>query len=84
MDLFVEVIKRLKHGTQIVFTPDNVADGDDFLLFSSRYRLCRCTFRNEGLWYVDFDDDTDETMLLEDCPKSFFRSILKNIDKVLF
>ena len=76
MDLFSEVLMKIKDGMEITFTPDNVADGDDFFIFSA-YKRIKVTFKNYGIWFVLFD--CDEPMRLEDCPDSFFRSILKNI-----
>lgn len=61
---------------EITFTPSNVAYGDRFLIFSA-YKSCKVTFRNHGLWWVYFDND--DPMLLEECPTSFYESILKNI-----
>lgn len=74
--LFLDLLHKLTDGLEITFTPDNVADGDNFLIFSA-YKSVKCTFKNCGLWYVLFD--CDEPMLLEECPESFYRSILKNI-----
>ena len=77
-DLFGKVLKKIKDGMEITFTPDNVAQGDDFLIFSAS-KTCKVTFKisRSGIIWCWFDDD--EPMLLEDCPDSFFRSILKNI-----
>ena len=75
-DLFSEVLDKIQDGMTIIFTPYNVAWGDDFLIFSATKEI-KVTFKNFGLWYVLFDGD--EPMLLEDCPESFFESILKNI-----
>ena len=76
-DLFSEVLNKIKDGMEITFTPKNVAWGDDFLIFSA-YKKIKITFRQFGdLWYVLFNGD--EPMLLEDCPESFYESILKNI-----
>lgn len=75
-DLFTQVLNKIKDGMSITFTPNNVAWGDDFLIFSATKKI-KVTFKDFGLWYVLFDDD--EPMLLEDCPESFYVSILKNI-----
>ena len=75
-DLFSELLAKLKDGMTITFTPNNVAWGDDFLIFSATKKI-KVTFKNFGLWYVLFEGD--EPMLLEDCPESFYESILKNI-----
>lgn len=77
-DLFIEVMQKIKDGQKIVFTPDNVADGDNFLIFGSWRKKQEVTFhKNRVPYWVEFDGD--EPMRLEDCPTSFFKSILKNI-----
>ena len=76
-DLFSTVLKKLPDGKTITFTEDNIAEGDDFLIFSA-YKSITVTFKQPNdLWWVLFDND--EPMLLEDVPNSFLRSILKNI-----
>jgi hypothetical protein len=75
-DLFTQVLNKIKDGMSITFTTKNIAYGDDFLILYPD-RPCKVTFKNFGLWYVLFDGD--EPMLLEDCPESFYESILKNI-----
>ena len=75
-DLFTQVLNKIKDGMSITFTPNNVGWGDDFLIFSATKKI-KVTFKDFGLWYVLFDGD--EPMLLEDCPESFYESILKNI-----
>ena len=75
--LFGKVLSVLEDGMKITFTPDNIADGDDFLLFGYGYTKQTLTFKRVGdLWAVIFE--SDEPMLLENCPDSFYRSILKN------
>ena len=77
-DLFCKVLDVLEEGMKITFTPDNIADGDDFLLFGCGYTKQTLTFKRVGdLWAVIFEND--EPMLLEDCPESFYESILKNV-----
>ena len=77
-NLFSEVLHKVDDGTEITFTPDNVAEDDDFLIFSCCKQV-KCTFKRSGsgLLWVWFDND--DPMLLEDCPDSFYKSILKNI-----
>ena len=85
-DLFDKVLNGIygyykKNGKylKITFTPKNVAEGDRFLIFSA-YKETTCTFKWRGdLLAVYFDND--EPMLLEECPDSFYRSILKNLPK---
>lgn len=75
-NLFCKVLDVIHDGMQITFTPDNVAVGDNFLIFSA-YKSCTCTFHTSHCpYWVEFDGD--EPMLLENCPDSFFRSIIKN------
>ena len=77
-DLFSQVINKIKDGMEITFTCDNVHPYDDFLiLYPDRPYTCQFKCSPWGIWYVHFD--CDEPMLLEDCPDSFFLSILKNI-----
>lgn len=78
-DLFVRVLRKIKDGMEITFTKDNVADGDRFLIFSA-YKKIKVTFKRSGSGLVWVWFDCDEPILLEDCPESFYRSILKNID----
>ena len=77
-NLFSQVLGKVREGLTITFTKDNIAPGDDFLIFSA-YKQIKCTFKRSGsgLLWVYFD--CDDPMLLEDCPDSFLRSILKKI-----
>ena len=75
-DLFSEVISKIKDGMEITFTPENVAWGDHFLIFSACKEI-KVTFHTKYVpYWVEFDGD--EPMRLEDCPESFFESILLN------
>jgi hypothetical protein len=75
-DLFSQVLNVIYDGRKITFTPDNVASGDRFLIFSA-YKSCTVTFHTNVVpFWIDFD--VDEPMLLENCPESFFESILLN------
>lgn len=76
-ELFTRVIEKVKDGMKITFTPKNVAYGDRFLLFGY-HKKQTITFHTKSVpFWIDFDGD--EPMRLEDCPESFFRSILLNI-----
>ena len=77
MDLFSQVLDKLKDGTTITFTKDNIAYGDRFLILTDYRPSITCTFKWHELVYVFFD--CDEPMLLEDCPDSFLESILLNL-----
>ena len=77
-NLFSQVLGKLYEGLSITFTTKNIAPGDDFLILGYGYDQCKVSFkRPRDLWWVFFDND--EPMLLEDCPDSFLRSILKNL-----
>lgn len=77
MSLFSKVLDAIHDGMQITFTPDNVAVGDDFLNLHT-YEKITCTFHTSHVPFV-VDFDGDEPWLLEECPESFFRSILLNV-----
>lgn len=64
-------------GFKIKFNEGNVADGDNFLNLSYWKEIeCEFTRGLGGIWWVSFDGD--DSMPLENCPESFFGSILKN------
>ena len=78
-DLFDEVLDIIygyngEGDLSITFTPDNVAEDDNFLIFSA-YDSITCTFIAHCPILVLFD--CDESILLEDCPDSFYESIIK-------
>ncbi len=77
MSLFPQVLDKIHNGLQITFTPNNVAYGDRFLIFSAHKKTTVTFHTNRVPYWIDFDGD--EPMLLEDCPESFYESILKNI-----
>ena len=73
-----ELYSKIYDGLTITFTKDNVEEGDKFLIFNECNTSCTCTFHTKSVpFWVEFDND--EPMCLEDCPMSFYRSILKNI-----
>ena len=76
-DYFGEVLRQLREGMVITFTKENIAEGDDFLIFSASDSITVTFKQPNDLWWVLFDGD--EPMLLENVPDSFLRSILKNI-----
>ena len=77
-DLFGEVLNAIKDKMTITFTAKNVAYGDRFLIFTPYCRKQKVTFHTNCVpYWVEFEGD--EPMRLEECPESFFRSILKNI-----
>ena len=77
-NLFSQVLGKVREGQTITFTKGNIAPGDNFLILGRGYDKCVVSFhRPRDLWWVCFDND--EPMLLENCPDSFLRSILKNL-----
>ena len=78
-DLYSQVLERISDGMRITFTPSNVAPYDGFLLFNRNRRSQTITFHTKSVpFWIDFDGD--EPMRLEDCPESFFESILLNTE----
>ena len=75
--LFSRILSVIpREGLTLTFTPDNVAEGDRFLIFSAwKSHTCQFVRSRNGLIYVLFDHD--DAMLLEECPESFYRTILK-------
>ena len=79
-EVFDVLLKKLSEnkGKSITFTRNKMYPYDNFLIFSSYSPKQVVTFkRPSDLWYVLFDGD--DPMLLEDCPDSFYRSILLNL-----
>ena len=77
-ELFSKVISSIKNGMKLTLTPNNVASGDNFLIFSGNRQSQTITFHTKSVpYWIDFDGD--EPMRLEDVPTSFLRTILKNI-----
>jgi hypothetical protein len=78
--LFSKVLDKIKDGTKITFTPNNVVEYDDFLIFNKYRRKQTITFHTKSApFWIEFDGD--EPMRLEDVPTSFLESILKNIPR---
>lgn len=81
-DYFDAVLTKLYDGymdKSIVLTEENVHPTDHFLLLGElAHESITITFKNHGgIIYVYFD--CDEPMRLEDCPTSFYRTLLKNM-----
>ena len=81
-DYFGAVLVKLFNGymdKSIVLTEENVHPTDHFLLLGKRtHESITITFKNHGgIIYVYFD--CDEPMRLEECPTSFYRTLLKNM-----
>lgn len=78
--LFSKVLDKIKDGMKITFTPNNVVEYDDFLIFNKYRRKQTITFHTKSVpFWIEFDGD--EPMRLEDVPTSFLESILKNIPR---
>ena len=77
--LFGEVLSKIKDGITFTFTANNIAEGDDFLIFNDDKEKTTITIHTKSVpYWVEFSND--EPMRLEDCPDSFLRSILKNLE----
>ena len=81
-DYFDAVLTKLYDGymdKSIVLTEENVHPTDHFLLLGElAHESITITFKNHGgIIYVYFD--CDEPMRLEECPTSFYRTLLKNM-----
>ena len=80
MDLFGAVLDKVYPmiGKSITLTRKDIAEGDNFLLFSA-YDSHTITFkkRYDGVIVLAFDNDSP--ILLENCPDSFFRTLIKNL-----
>ena len=76
-DIFCALISRLKNGMTFTLTEKDCAPEDDFLIFSAYDKQVITIHTNRVPYWVEFD--TDEPMLLENCPTSFFRTLLQNI-----
>jgi len=78
MDLTLKLYKKIKDGMKITLTEKDVAEGDDFLIFNNPEETQTITIhKNRVPFWLEFDKD--EPILLEDCPESFYRTLLKNI-----
>lgn len=79
-EIFERLLNKVSEnmGKSITLTKKNVAYGDNFLIFSA-YDSITITFkkRYDGVIVVLFNGE--EPMLLEDCPTSFYRTLLKNL-----
>lgn len=76
--IFDALLENLRDGMTFTLTPDNIATGDRFLIFSACDKQV-ITIHTTCPYWVEFD--ADEPILLENCPTSFFRTLLLNIDE---
>lgn len=79
-DLFSRVLDKIYPmiGKSITLTPNDIASGDNFLIFSA-YDSHTITFkkRYDGVIVLLFDHDSP--ILLENCPDSFLETLNKNL-----
>ena len=79
-DTFGTLLDKLRgmENKSITLTKTDVVEGDNFLIFSA-YDSITITFkrRYDGIWVIYFSND--EPILLEDCPMSFYLTLLKNL-----
>jgi hypothetical protein len=81
-DYFNAVLTKLNDGwidKSIVITEKNVHPTDKFLILGAYgHKSITITFENlMGLIWVAFDGE--DAMLLENCPTSFYKTLLKNM-----
>ena len=78
MNTFCQLLDKIKDGMKITLTEKDVAEGDDFLIFNNPEETQTITIHTYRVpFWLEFDKD--EPMRLEDCPESFYRTLLKNI-----
>lgn len=79
-ELFISVLAKIRTmiGKSITLTREDVASGDTFLIFSA-YDSHTITFKRRYDGVIVLLLDNDEPMLLEDCPDSFLRTLIKNL-----
>lgn len=70
---------RNYNGKSITLTKNDVVEGDNFLIFGFGYDEHTITFRKryDGVWVIHFTND--EPILLEECPITFYYTLLKNL-----
>ena len=71
--------KAIEDGMTFTLTKDDVAEGDHHLIFSAYKEITFTIHLDRVPWWIDFEGD--EMMRLEDCPPSFYETILLNIER---
>ena len=79
MDIFSKLLPLIKNGMRITLTKDDCVPGDNFLIFSAYKKQTITIHCNRVPYWLDFDGD--EPMRLEDCPSTFFETLIANIEK---
>ena len=78
-DIFSLLLSKIEDGMTFTLTKKDCAFADDFLIFSAcRKQVITLHTRSVPYW-VEFDQE--EPMLLEDCPITFWQTLLLNIEK---
>ena len=79
-ELFLSVLAKIRTmiGKSITLTREDVASGDTFLIFSA-YDSHTITFKRRYDGVIVLLLDYDDSILLEDCPDSFLRTLIKNL-----
>ena len=79
-ELFLSVLAKIRSmiGKSITLTREDVASGDTFLIFSA-YDSHTITFKRRYDGVIVLLLDNDDSILLEDCPDSFLRTLIKNL-----
>ena len=80
-DTFGTLLNKLKgmENKSITLTEKDIYRGDRFLIFGFGYDSHTITFkkRKDGVWFIFFNND--EPIILEECPTSFFLTLIKNL-----
>ena len=79
MDTFSELLDLIRDGMTITLTKKDCVPWDNFLIFSACKKQTITIHTNCVPYWVEFDGD--EPMLLENCPESFFDTLIANIKK---
>ena len=78
MDKVFDKLRGMENKS-ITLTKEKLHPTDNFIILGYGYDECTITFkrRYDGIWVVHFSND--DPILLEDCPMSFFHTLLKNL-----
>lgn len=76
-ELFWTIITNLKDEMEMTITRENKYINDRFLILADYRPSITIKLVRHNLIWVYFD--CDDPMLLENCPKSFLRTIVKNM-----
>lgn len=79
--IFDALLENLEDGMTFTLTKSDIASGDRFLIFNDEYRPKQVitVHRNCVPYWLEFD--CDEPIRLEECPTSFYRTLLLNLDE---